>query len=128
MNWLTVLPVARHHFDLSTTKFSDTLALCHHQPSVRMPAHCDGCGATFSLEHALDCKKGGLVTQRHNEVRDALGDIASLAYREVTKEPVVKEPDKTRNLPALGADLGVRGVWQPQTEALFDIHVTDTDA
>lgn len=68
------------------------------------------------------------MTQRHNEVRDTLGDIASLAYREVTKEPVVKEPDKTRNLPALGADLGVRGVWQPQTEALFDIHVTDTDA
>lgn len=26
------------------------------------------------------------------------------------------------------ADLGVRGVWQPQTEALFDIRVIDTDA
>ena len=28
---------------------------------------------------------------------------------------------------ALVADLGVRGVWQPQTEALFDVCVTDTD-
>jgi len=26
------------------------------------------------------------------------------------------------------ADLGVRGVWQPQTEALFDVHVVDIDA
>ena len=26
------------------------------------------------------------------------------------------------------ADLGVRGVWQPQVEALFDVRVTDTDA
>ena len=26
------------------------------------------------------------------------------------------------------ADLGVRGVWSPQSEALFDIRVTDTDA
>ena len=68
------------------------------------------------------------MTQRHNEVRDALGDIASLANRKVTKEPVVREPDEMRNLPALVADLGVRGVWQPQTEALFDIRVIDTDA
>ena len=61
-------------------------------------------------------------------MRNALGDIAALAYREVTKEPIVKEPDETRNLPALVADLGVRRVWQPQTEAFFDIRVIDTDA
>ena len=30
--------------------------------------------------------------------------------------------------PALIADLGVRGVWTPQAEALFDVRVTDTDA
>ena len=29
---------------------------------------------------------------------------------------------------ALIADLGVRGVWEPQAMALFDIHVVDTDA
>ena len=71
------------------TKFYDALALCYHKPSLKIPAHMysDDCWAAFSLEHALDCKKGGLVTQRHNEVRDALGDIASLAYREATKEP-----------------------------------------
>ena len=40
----------------------------------------------------------------------------------------MRAPDDTRNLPALVADLGVRGVWQPQTEALFDICVIDTDA
>ena len=30
--------------------------------------------------------------------------------------------------PDLIADLGIRGFWQPQTEALFDIRVVDTDA
>ena len=29
---------------------------------------------------------------------------------------------------SLIADLGIRGVWSPQSEALFDIRVTDTDA
>ena len=47
-----------------------------------MPASCEGCGGDFSLTHALDCSKGGLVTQHHNEVRDALG------YREVVREPL----------------------------------------
>ena len=91
-----------------------------------MPASCDGCGEDFSLTHALVCRKGGLVTQRHHEVRDALGDLAALGYREVVREPIVCDGDK--DSPALIADLGVRGVWIPQGEALFDVRVVDTDA
>ena len=33
----------------------------------------------------------GLVTQCHNKVRDALGDLAALAYRNVIGEPIVQE-------------------------------------
>ena len=91
-----------------------------------LPASCDGCGGDFSLTHTLDCRKGGLVTQRHNEVRDALGDLAALGYREVVCEPIVCNRDN--DFPALIADLGVRGVWIPQGEALFDVRVVDTDA
>ena len=88
-----------------------------------MPSVCDGCGELFTLGHALDCKKGGLVTQRHNEVHDALGDMAALAYRDVVREPIVRESDESRGINALVADLSIRGVWQPQTAALFDIRV-----
>ena len=91
-----------------------------------MPANCDGCGAT-SLEHTLDCKKGGLVTQHHNEVRDVIGDLASVVFKEVVKEPVVQEANDAEGVPSLIADLSIRGVWQPQTVALFDVRVTDTD-
>ena len=42
----------------------------------------------------------------------------------VIKEPVVQEADNARGIPALD----VSGIWQPQTEALFDIRVVDTDA
>ena len=41
---------------------------------------CDDCGAPFSVVHSLDCCFGGLVTRRHNEVRDAFGDLASLVW------------------------------------------------
>eukprot|EP00731_Ephydatia_muelleri_P009682 Em0005g268a len=53
-------------------------------------ACCDGCGADFTLQHGMDCKKGGLVIQRHNEVRDCLGDISSEVWPSVIKEPIKK--------------------------------------
>ena len=86
----------------------------------------DGCGHGFDLNHALDCRKGGLVIQRHNEIRDAVGDLANLVWKDVHREPVVREA--TENSPALIADLAVRGVWQTQSVALLDIRVIDTDA
>ena len=73
-----------------------------------MPALCDGCGGDLSLTHVLDRCKNGLFTHHHNEVRDALGDLAALRYREVVYEPIVCDGDE--NSPALIADLGVRGV------------------
>ena len=79
------------------------------------------------MEHALDRKKGGLVTQRHNEIRDVIGDLASLVYKEVVKEPIVQEVNDAEGVPSLIADQSIRSVWQPKTVALFDVHVTDTD-
>ena len=97
--------------------------LVYHRPLLRLPALCDGCGSQFSTGHALDCRKGGLVIQRHNEIRDALGDLASNAYKEVVREPVVREPNDREKVPALVADLSVRGVWQPQATTFFDVRV-----
>ena len=74
---LNVFPLSHHHFDLSAQEFKDALCLRYHCPLSLMLACCDGCGEDFSLTHALDCRKGGLVTQRHNKIRDALDDLAA---------------------------------------------------
>ena len=60
-------------------------------------------------------------------MRDALGDLASIAFRDVIREPIVRDADPVRGLPALVADLGARGLWAAQTKALLDIRVMDTD-
>lgn len=127
-SWLNVLPIAKDNFDLSPTEFRDALSIRYQRPMLNIPTQCDGCGETFSLQHALKCKKGGLVTQRHNEVRDAVGDLSSLVWKDIKREPIVREANDASDIPALVADLGMRGVWQPQSEALFDIRVVDTDA
>ena len=114
-------------FGPSAVEFQDVIAMKYCGPLLRMPSRYDGCGGRFSLGHTLDCKNGRLVTQRHNEVGDALGDIAALTYKEVVRESLVREADENNGIPALVVDLGVRGVWQPQSEALFYLRVVVTD-
>ena len=91
-----------------------------------MPKSCDGCGAEVSIEHALDCRFGGLVSRHHNEICDAIGDLASLVLSNVVRESVVCDKSTLSNS-ALAVDLCVRDVWIPQSEALFDIRIVDTD-
>ena len=61
----------------------------------------------FDLSQPVDCCKGGLVTQRHNEVHKGYsGDLAALAYKDVICEPIVCEASDF----TLITDLGVRCV------------------
>jgi len=87
---------------------------------------CDGCGASFSIENALDCHFGDLVSRRHNKVHGAFGDLASLVWLPVTREPIVC--DNSAGADTLIADLCIHGAWESQTKVLFDIRVVDTDA
>ena len=67
------------------------------------------------LEHALDCKKGGLVIQRNNIFRDALGNYA-IWHTGSNKGANSERAWWNGKPPCLVANLGVRQVWQPQTE------------
>jgi hypothetical protein len=124
--WLTALPIMRDNFNLTSVEFRDALCLRYSKPLLQMPLDCDGCGSAFTVTHALDCKKGGLVTQRHNEVRDLLYDLSAIAWNQTVKEPVIVEA--TSDQEALIGDISARGVWQPQATAVMDIRVIDSDA
>ena len=106
---LNVLPLTCNHLDPSSLQFYDTLLLGYHRPLSSLPSHCNGCGSTFDLSKPLDCCKGRLVTQRHNEVhKGCSGDLVALAYKDVICELIVREASDTA--PALIADLGIRCV------------------
>ncbi|KAF6204053.1 hypothetical protein GE061_002393 [Apolygus lucorum] len=112
---------------MSPYEFRDALALRYKRLPVEMPVTCDGCGwRDFSLSHALSCKTGGLITRRHYEIRDFLGELMSTAWGNCVKEPIVVETSLVH--PGLRGDLACRGVWKPQREALLDVRVVDTDA
>jgi len=108
--WLTCVPTAQDHFDLTPQEFRDALAVHYKKSLLELPPICNGCGTPSSLYcHALVCREGSLIIQRHNEVRDAIGDIATLAWKHVHHEPVICEASSDDD--ALIVDLGIRGVW-----------------
>ena len=66
-SWLNALPLKEHDFYLAKQIFWDSIHLRYDIPLQRLPAKCV-CDKTYTVEHALTCKKGGFVNIRHNEV------------------------------------------------------------
>ena len=67
-SWLGVLPLAEFGFALNKGEFRDALSLRYGRPLKGLPAMCP-CGQKYNVTHALNCKKGGFVTMRHNNLR-----------------------------------------------------------
>ena len=71
----------------------------------------------------LTVRNRGLVILSH---RDSLLHWRSSQScgPQVIKEPVVNEVTVATGDPGLRLDLGIRGIWQPQVEALYDVSVS----
>lgn len=124
-SWLSALPIQKNHFDLTANEFRDALCLQYMKPLLQLPPFCDGCSAPFTTTHALDCQKGIWCL---NEIRDLLCDLSSMAWSNVTKVPVVTEPSSDSSGGGHIADIAVRGIWQHQSTALFDVCITDSNS
>ena len=92
---------------MTAREFRDVLAVRYKKPLLSIPAFCDGCGSPSSLDYFLIVRKGGLITQRHNEILNAIGDLAALVLGSVKHEPVVKDISHDDSGEVLIADLYV---------------------
>ena len=78
--WLTVLPSTVNGTEMGSQERRDAHFLRYGLYPPELPKYCNGCEARFSISHALDCKKGGIVTARHNELRDGVEDLEGKAF------------------------------------------------
>ena len=123
--WLTVLPLSEHGFALHKEAFHDALALRYGWTPDRLPSKC-ACGASFSVERALSCAKGGFPSIRHNEIRDLtatlLTEVCNDVCIETELQPVTDEEltGSTANSQA-GArlDIAANCVWGGTFERTF---------
>ena len=133
--WLTVLPLRDHGFTLHKAAFHDALALRYGWTPSNLPSKCD-CDNTFTVEHALSCRKGGFPTLRHNEIRDLTANLLTEACSEVCIEPNLQPvtPEQLSGATANtqdGArlDVSANGVWGGRHEkTYFDVRVFNPHA
>ena len=101
-NWLTVIPLKDTDLDLNKREFRDAVRLRYDCPIPDDTSICV-CGSIFTVDHAMICQRGGLVIQRHNEVRDLQAPDARL-------------------------DVHCRDFWERQRAAFFDTRVCHLNA
>ena len=70
-SWLNAIPFENHGFSLTKQEFRDSLRLRYNLRLKNLPSKCV-CGHPFNVDHALVCKKGGFVAQRHDNVKNLL--------------------------------------------------------
>jgi hypothetical protein len=145
--FLSVMPSTINGTELSAVEFRDALLLRIGRSPGDLRSHCDGCGQKFSIGHGLECRNGGLMIQRHDEIRDELADLASKAFipSAVRDEPRIypgrpaatmpdldpADPSVTRYPRKEGDERGdvlIRGLWARGTDCIIDVRVTNLDA
>ena len=150
--WFTVVPSTVNGTELGAQEWRDALFLRYRLELPDLPSHCDGCDTKFSISHALDCKKGGLVTARHNEIRDGVADLAGKAFTpaHVRDDPLIysgRAMSRTKPKPSGSkltspqettteapevteqkGDLLSRYRWQQWRDSVQDRRVVNTDA
>ena len=88
-SWLTAIPLKDMNFDLSKWEFRDALRLRYDWPIPDSPSVCV-CGCSFNMHHAMICQQGGLVIQRHNEIRDLEAELLDMVCYDVAIEPTLQ--------------------------------------
>ncbi|KAL7474262.1 hypothetical protein ACHAW6_001506 [Cyclotella cf. meneghiniana] len=142
--WLTTIPDRFGGTELSKTEWHDNVSIRYGWRPLALPDRCDGCGEGFTVEHGLNCKKGGLVSIRHDDVHNEWARLCSLSLSSsrVTIEPTIfygggvtagqRSVHHTPVANHLGdevrGDVLAHGFWQRARGTILDIRLCDTDA
>ena len=107
--------MAEFGFPLNKSDVRDALSLRYGRPLKGLLTMCP-CGQKYNMTHALNCKKDGFMTMRHNNVRDfevgMLSKIVNDVEAELELQPVTGEIIEGLSGNASRPDVTARGVWR----------------
>ena len=84
-NWLNAYPLKEYGFDLNKQQFWDGISIRYDWPLNNLPTTC-ACGLKYDFQHSVSCKKRGLVSILHNDIRDLTANISREVYNDVEVE------------------------------------------
>ena len=141
---LNKLPSTVNGTDLGAHEWRDYLFLRYGIDPPDLIGHFGGCREALYKFHALDCKKGGLITARHNKLRDGVANLPRKAFTptHVRDDPIIftgravlGEKAKAKVKEALPKDKGglkggllIIDLWTQGTDSIHDMRVVNTDA
>ena len=109
---------------LHKREFRDALRLRYDWPIPDSPSVCV-CSCSFTVDHAMICQRGGLVIQRHNEIRDLKAELLNIVCYDVAIEPTLQplageEFNRGENTaPDTRLDVHCPGFWEGQRAGFF---------
>jgi len=83
---LSALPIEEHGFALHKAAFRDALCLRYGWLPSGLATNCV-CSQGFSVDHAMNCPRGGFPTLHHNELRDFTAAVLIEVCGSVRVEP-----------------------------------------
>ena len=115
---------------LNKQEFRDSLRLRYNLRLKDLPSKC-ACGHPFNVDHALVCKKGGFVAQRHDNIKNLLVSSLAKVCKNVENEPHLQPLDnetfifRTANTSEESRlDIKAGGFWSKGVNAFFDVRVS----
>ena len=132
--WLNVLRLEGEGYVLNKEEFRDALAMRYQKCISNLPSSCP-CGKQFNPTHAMDCKKGGFIQARHDNVRNLEGSLLSEVCNDVAIEPrLMPVTEETFELRSSNIeddsrlDVKARGFYRQGQVAFFDVRIAHLNA
>jgi hypothetical protein len=134
-SWLGAIPNTQQRLHFTKNEFQDALRLRYNMDIRNLPPKCP-CGKSYTVTHALNCKLGGFMNSRHNNIRNFECKLLKEVCRDVECEPPLQKIPENRlndfRATAITAedarlDIRARGFWRDGQNAFFDVRVTNVN-
>ncbi|KAL7477995.1 hypothetical protein ACHAW6_003786 [Cyclotella cf. meneghiniana] len=81
--WLLAIPDRFSGTELTKDEWLNNIAIRYGRRPANLPGQCDGCGNDLTLEHRLNCKRGGLIGIHHDDVHDEWAHLCDIALADL---------------------------------------------
>ena len=125
--WLNALPLQSAGYTLNKQQFRDAIYMRYGWKIPGTPLYC-GCGGKNDLDHILNCKVGGYVAMRHNNIRDLEATLLKEVCKDVRVEPDLlpvgeRGTQSRKSATKARLDVSAVGVWSACERTFLDVRV-----